>query len=325
MRVDIAGLTGSTHHLTQTELTGHVAALEALGYSGVWFNEFHFADSVGHPSTLLLAAALFAGTSRIRIGTSVLVLPLHHPLLLAEMLAQLSVQSAGRLDVGVGSGTSTATLQALGISRAEAGEAFRFALSFIRRAWREAVEMPPNPLWRAGQGSVGPLLQGAEPPLYVGGRSMETCLFTASQGLPLILSSNFPPADVLGAYHARLADPAVARRTSFARFVCIAETRSKAEGMVDDLRSDLRAEEVEIAQRHGRPASLGFLERERFLAQHVIVGTPEDCLRQLHALERTLGYGQIRLSFADARRADAEPSPSTRLFAREVLPALQED
>ncbi|MFW9327030.1 LLM class flavin-dependent oxidoreductase, partial [Glaesserella parasuis] len=58
----------------------------------------------------LLAAAVLARTERLRVGTSVLVLPLHHPLMLAEEIAQLDLQSAGRIDVGVGRGTEPAAL-----------------------------------------------------------------------------------------------------------------------------------------------------------------------------------------------------------------------
>jgi alkanesulfonate monooxygenase SsuD/methylene tetrahydromethanopterin reductase-like flavin-dependent oxidoreductase (luciferase family) len=59
-----------------------------------------------YPSAILLAATVLARTERIRVGLSVVVLPVHHPLLVAEELAQLDRQSKGRLDVGIGRGTA---------------------------------------------------------------------------------------------------------------------------------------------------------------------------------------------------------------------------
>ncbi|MFP3442855.1 LLM class flavin-dependent oxidoreductase, partial [Pantoea sp. SIMBA_133] len=80
------------------------------GFDGIWFNEFHFSrDTLPYPSTLLLGADILARTERLRFGTSILVLPLYHPLLLAEQIAQLDFQSGGRVDVGIGRGTDPST------------------------------------------------------------------------------------------------------------------------------------------------------------------------------------------------------------------------
>src|SRR4029434_365647 len=73
-----------------------------LGYHSVWIAEHHFNDYGLCPAPPVLAAFLAARTTRLRFGMGVSLLPLHHPVDLAEQLAVLDVVSGGRLDVGIG-------------------------------------------------------------------------------------------------------------------------------------------------------------------------------------------------------------------------------
>ena len=76
---------------------------EELGFHSVWFGEHHYQGySFGAPPVMAMAAA--ARTERIRLGTGVSLLPLHHPIRLAEEYATLDVLSGGRLEYGVGRG-----------------------------------------------------------------------------------------------------------------------------------------------------------------------------------------------------------------------------
>lgn len=325
MRIDIGGLTRATSAMDHDAILRQIEALEALGYGGVWFNEFHFDPEIPHPSTLLLASAVFARTSRIRFGTSIVVLPLYHPFLLAEMIAQLCSQSGDRLDLGIGRGTNPATLRALGIDPDATGAAFALSLRMMRRVWQQPTTMEGGALWPAGEGNVGPLRPEGEPPLYVAGRSEETCLLAAEEGLPLLLSAHYPPAAVLDAWRAKLTDPSAVARTSHSRFVCIAPRHDEAMAAVDGLIATLHAETLALARKRGRATDTIVPEtRESFLAHRVIAGTPDQCIARIRAIEAETGFGQLRVSFAD-RGADAGAvSPASVLFAREVLPAFSQ-
>ncbi len=79
-------------------------AAEALGYHSVWIAEHHFNDDGLCPAPPVLASFVAARTRTLRLGMGVSLLPLHHPVDLAEQLAVLDVVSGGRLDVGIGRG-----------------------------------------------------------------------------------------------------------------------------------------------------------------------------------------------------------------------------
>src|SRR6266566_9667301 len=87
---------------------------EALGYDVLWAHE-HRAGAAMYPSPLMTLAVLAARTQRINLGTNMLLLPLHHPLRVAEDAAMVDVMSGGRLRLGVGAGYSPADLQAFAV------------------------------------------------------------------------------------------------------------------------------------------------------------------------------------------------------------------
>src|SRR5689334_9920707 len=77
-------------------------AAESLGFRNVWMAEHHFSTYGYLSRPLQLASYIAAKTTRIRVGTAVIVIPPHHPLIVAEEIAMLDVLSGGRTDVGLG-------------------------------------------------------------------------------------------------------------------------------------------------------------------------------------------------------------------------------
>src|SRR5882757_9357088 len=115
-----------------------VDAAERWGLDAMWLAEIHVAPERSVCSApLTLASAIAARTKRMKIGTGVQVLPLCHPLRVAEEAATVDQISHGRLIFGVGRSGFPRTYQAYGVPYAESQERFAETLEIIRRAWTQ--------------------------------------------------------------------------------------------------------------------------------------------------------------------------------------------
>ena len=114
-----------------------IVRLEELGYHNVWLTDHHFVEDGYNPSVLSVAAAIAVRTSRIRIGTFVLLLPFHNPVRVAEDAICIDILSSGRFDLGVGQGYRAEEFAALNIPRAERSARLAEAIELIHRLFKE--------------------------------------------------------------------------------------------------------------------------------------------------------------------------------------------
>jgi alkanesulfonate monooxygenase SsuD/methylene tetrahydromethanopterin reductase-like flavin-dependent oxidoreductase (luciferase family) len=115
-----------------------IDAAERMGLDVVWLGELHMQQARSVLSApLAVASAVAARTSRIRIGTAVQVLPLAHPVRIAEEAATVDQISHGRLIFGVGRSGLPRGYDAYGIPYGESQARFPEALALIKRAWTE--------------------------------------------------------------------------------------------------------------------------------------------------------------------------------------------
>src|SRR3954451_6305344 len=115
-----------------------VDAAERWGLDAMWLAEIHVAPERSVCSApLTLASAIAARTKRMKIGTAVQVLPLCHPLRLAEEVATVDQISHGRLIFGVGRSGFPRTYEAYGVPYGESRERFAETLEILKRAWTE--------------------------------------------------------------------------------------------------------------------------------------------------------------------------------------------
>ena len=110
---------------------------EELGYDHVWTTEHHFYDDAWSPSLLPILSAIAQRTSRIRLGTFIIILPFHHPVRVAEDAATVDILSKGRLDLGVGQGYVVSEFDSFRIPRSQRGGRVEEGVELIRRCFTE--------------------------------------------------------------------------------------------------------------------------------------------------------------------------------------------
>ena len=174
--------------------------------------------------------------------TSVVVLSLHHPLLVAEQIAQLDWQSNGRIEVGIGRGAggSDGKIYAhLGIEPEALRGRFEEGYAALIKAWTQDESSFSGQHWQFEGAQVGPApVQRPHPPIYVAGYTKDTIAFAVRERLPLVLSLQPPATAQLTLYRECIAEaglPYDASRFSLPRHVCIGRTAQEAEALVDDL------------------------------------------------------------------------------------------
>src|SRR5918997_1084586 len=211
------------------ELFEQARLADELGFEALGVAGHHLG---GDPSLgaqpLLLGLAAAGWTRRIAVGTSLIVLALHHPLAVAEQLATLEALTGGRLSIGFGSGSAPAEFSGFGLEPAaeELRGRFREGLALLERAWRGEPFRFAGDYYRVPQARLAPrparpLRQFA----WLGAMSPGTAALAGELGYGLQLARGRPAADyapLLDAYRAAWREhghPAGGERGAIARCV----------------------------------------------------------------------------------------------------------
>jgi len=141
---------------------------ERLGFDSIWCSEHHFFDDSYLPSLLVLCAALAARTSRIAIGTDVLLSPLHETVRLAEDAAVVDLLSGGRLILGIGQGWRGEEFDGLGVPLTGRHRLFEEQVAVLRQAWSDEVVTGGELLPYPGMPVTPKPHQAGGPPIWIG-------------------------------------------------------------------------------------------------------------------------------------------------------------
>ncbi|HEU0059415.1 MAG TPA: LLM class flavin-dependent oxidoreductase [Hyphomicrobiaceae bacterium] len=176
----------------------YVLRAEELGFHSVFVVEHHF-TGVGQLSASLNFLSYLAGrTERLRLGTAVVVLPWHNPVLLAEQVATLDLLCNGRLDFGVGKGYRDAEFAGFSIPMEEASARFDETMAFLRKAWSAKDRFSHyGHYWRFENVVIEPRpVQHPHPPLWMGAGSLASIQRAAREGFNLLLDQ-IAPVDLI--------------------------------------------------------------------------------------------------------------------------------
>ncbi len=302
----------------------YVHEAEKLGFGSVFIVEHHFTGFGQVSASLNILSYLAATTSRIRLGTAVVVLPWHNPVLVAEQAATLDLLSNGRLDFGVGKGYRDYEFAGFCVPQAEASERFDEAIEVIRKAWaaQHGRLSHHGKRWHFENIVVEPApVQQPHPPFRLGAGSEESIRRGAREGYNLLL-------DQIGS-----ADLTIARVAAF-RDECQKISRPYHPEMVGAtrglqiVRNDAEREKA-LEVRYNVLKNIGGLARGPGAARYSnlkdesgppiefddapLLGTPKEVVARLKKLEAG-GVEHVLL-------VDPRPSvDSLRIFASEIMP-----
>ncbi|GAA0945427.1 LLM class flavin-dependent oxidoreductase [Nonomuraea longicatena] len=320
---------------------------EELGFDGVRVAEHHFRDYGVVPNLFTLLAHAAARTSRIRLGTGVVVLPLHHPVHVAEEAALVDVLSGGRLELGVGRGYQSFEFEGFGIDLAEARDRFNEALEVVLGLWTSAAFRYEGKFYRTGtEVSLAPRpLQDPHPPVHVAAVSPETVTMYAERGLPILADPAAPFRKVVRAAEtwretARRAGHDDGAELVVARSVYVAPTVERARA--DQARFEASFDRSRIFNEKSAPidrqtgrAAQGFeYYQDRYLKggtvsddfrweQLEVIGDPARVIEQITVL-RQAGFANLLCDFGSTREMPlAEMERVMGFFAAEVMPAFR--
>ena len=177
-----------------------VDAAERWGLDVIWLAELHFVPERSVASApLVLASAIATRTRRMKIGIAVQVLPLCHPLRLAEEVATLDHISQGRLIFGVGRSGFPRTYEAYGVPYDESRERFAEVLEILKRSWSDERYSFEGSFYKVRNVTVVPRpLQKPYPALRIAATSADTYPAIGAMGLPIFVAVRLGTIEELG-------------------------------------------------------------------------------------------------------------------------------
>jgi alkanesulfonate monooxygenase SsuD/methylene tetrahydromethanopterin reductase-like flavin-dependent oxidoreductase (luciferase family) len=288
---------------------------EALGFHSSFLVEHHFTGFGQISASLNLLTWIGARTTTLRLGTAVLVLPWHNPVLLAEQAATLDLLSGGRFDFGIGKGYRYNEFAGFCVPMEEAEARFDECLEVMIRAWTSDTPWShQGQYWQFENVVVEPpTAQKPYPPIWMGAGSPGSIKKVAAQGFNLLLgqfSSLAQIAEQIALFKSeveaggRTFDP---MSVGVARSLNVVMTAAEYEKAIETRMAGRRR-----TQRLARRPE--FSDTREAAEAGTLYGTPDEIAVKLQAL-RDVGAEYVLLNSAGG-------PPSLRRFAREVMPAF---
>jgi len=299
-------------------------AAEALGFKSSFLVEHHFTGWNQVSSTLMLLMALAMRTQTLRLGSAVMVLPWHNPVLLAEQAATLDLVSGGRFDFGIGKGYRHSEFHGFQIAPDEAEARFEEAVEVMTRAFTVRQRFSHHGrFWHFEDIVVEPPpAQKPHPPFWVAAASAASICRAAARGFNLILDQYASPAQIaerIALYKAERArhnlafDPAhiaVARQLYVAR-----DEADKQAALVRQAAYTRRTVDVSRAPgRGGGSHVLAYSDKAGGTEEYALYGTPDEISAGLQEL-RGAGTEYVLLTVSGGVE-------QLNRFARDVMPAF---
>ena len=306
-----------------------VTVAEEAGFDGAFLTEHHQEPTGFLPAMFPLLGALATRTERIRLGTAVLLLPLYHPVQVAEEAAVTDIIANGRLILGVGLGYQEQDFQAFGVPRSQRVSRFEEGIQIIRGALSENNFSFTGKRFQVQDLSLMPKPVQRPLPIWIGARATTAAaieragrlgdgwisnplpgMATIAEGARLYRASaqqhgRSGPVAVLK--EAWIGESFAAAREQCGPAVLAKHRKYYRRGAYEAFAADLRSEE---------DLTLDWLTGER-----VLLGSPEDCIRQIEQWHAATGADWFILRFSlPGGPTHEQILDAMRLFGRRVIP-----
>ena len=311
-------------------------AAESLGYRNVWLAEHHF-STYGYVSRpLQLATHIAAKTTKLRVGTAVVVVPLHHPLVIAEEIATLDIVSGGRLDIGLGRGYQRYEFERFGLQLDSGGQRWEESIDILVKSFEGRPFSYDGKLFKIPETSLFPQpLQKPHPPIWITAQSQYALEAAVRRGFNVLTGGFGVPMERLAEFgqHVKRMNaemkPAQQPLVGVQRAVYVTKDPADAREAAEQARWNMRVtlslrnnyERVE----HGNAIPVpGKTEPDidELLDRYLVIGTPDTVIRQIKRVRELVGISHFNCSFWFGDLEQARVLRSMELFAREVMPAL---
>src|SRR5947209_2013364 len=297
---------------------------EALGLSSSFVVEHHFTGFGQVSASLNLLTYLAARTSTLRLGTAVLVLPWHNPVLLAEQAATIDLLSGGRLEFGVGKGYRHNEFSGFCIPIAEADARFEESLEVILKAWTSNERFSHRgTFWNFDNIVVEPpTQQKPHPPIWMAAGQPDSIRKVAQRGAKLLLDQFASIALTIERFNIYKAEVEAAGKrfdpmdVGVARAFYVAkDAEDKRKAVEARLANQRRMTELAAAPGAVKSSMLSFDYTLDAAEESAMFGTPDEIAKKLETL-RAAGVEHVLFNGGGGSVANL------RRFAREVMPAF---
>jgi alkanesulfonate monooxygenase SsuD/methylene tetrahydromethanopterin reductase-like flavin-dependent oxidoreductase (luciferase family) len=335
---------GRSHGERYAETFDLIALAESLGFDVAWLAEIHFGGAFSLISNpLMLVPSIAHRTRRIRIGTAVVLLPLHHPLSCAEQAATADVLSGGRLEFGVGRGSIPTQFHGFGVPASENRGRFGEALDIIRLAWTQERFSYPGAFYRVDNLAVVPKpLQQPHPPIRVAVHTTESFAHIGDLGLPIYSGTTTTPLpqlrECMTLYRTHLAAAGHPWQSDQMALMLPVHVGATGAAARDAMRpgvlqyyKNLKAIFSQLPDSYGEhlprlrliEENVANLPYERFCRDQGVFGDTSEVVDRLQAARDEFGLSQIICWFDQgAQLPRDEVEVTMRRFADHVMPKL---
>jgi len=300
---------------------------EAAGFDSVWLGEHHN-NPILHPAPLIGLAAIASRTQHILLGTGVLLLPLYHPMMVAEEGAMVDMISGGRLILGVGAGYAPEEFAAFGNSLKERGGRMEEGTVLLRRLWTEEKVTHHGKFYRVDGATVAPRpVQRPRPPIWFGAWAEPAIRRAARLGDAWFVGPSASLTEI--APSARMYRDACLENgkgegdVALFRYVFVAKSVKEAIDTAGDAfiqafeRMYFRWPHPVVKRPQGR------LTIEQLAEDRIILGDPKTCVEELSRFRKSLNVKHLVCRFSVPGISREACERSFDLFTRQVMPVLR--